>query len=241
MARRPALAAAGPGALPAPAALAAVALAGVVAVLVLPEVASSLPRGGDPEPNATQLAVTSAVLVALTAAYLYVAAQSASLGTTWLAPAFAYNAAIVVVKFILSPASFHRTSESELTDYLAVGLAVMLLYGAALIAVFLVARRQRATGSWSWTAKAGLVVALVVFAMASRYIAAVVLGEAASDYLDRVFSGTGWWLPAFIAAASLAAVAAFERATDLPAALRVGLALIVLYHVLWAIFMLRIF
>lgn len=226
---------------PAPAALAAIAVAGVAGVLVLPEVAPALPRGGDPEPNATQLAITSAGLLALTATYLYLAAREASLDTAWLVLAFTYNAAIVVVKFILSPASFHQTPESELTDYLAVGLAVMLLYGAGLIAVFLVARRQRAAGSWSSTAKAGLVVALVLFAMASRYIAAVVLGEAASDYLDRVFSGTGWWLPAFIAAASLAAVAAFERATDLPAALRVGLALIVLYHVLWAIFMLRLF
>ena len=69
----------------------------------------------------------------------------------------------------------------------------------------------------------------------------IVLGEAASDYLDRVFSGSGWWLPAFIAAASLAAVAAFDRAAHLQAALGIGLGLIVVYHALWVLFMLRLF
>jgi len=239
--RRTALAGAGRTALPAPAALAAVALAGLAAVLLLPEVASALPRGGDPEPNATQLAVTSAVLVALTAAYLCAAAASAGLGTVWLAWAFAYNAVIIVVKFILSPASFRRNSQAGLAEYLGVGVTVMLLYIAAVIAIFLMARRQRASGVWPWTAKAGLVVALLVFAMGSRYVAAVVLGEAAGDYLDHVFSGAGVWLPALIVAASVAAVAAFDLATDLRAALGTGIALIVLHHVLWVPFMLRLF
>jgi hypothetical protein len=221
--------------------LVAIALAGVAAVLLLPEVASSLPRGDDPEPNAAQLAVTASVLVALTAAYLYVASQSAGLGTTWLALAVTYNAVIVVVKFILSPASFLRNEQAELAEYLWVGVAVMVLYVAALVAVFLMARRYRAAGGWPWTAKAGLVVALLVFAMGSRYLAAIVLGEAASDYLDHVFSGSGVWLPAFIAGASVAAIAAFDRAENLPAALGTGVALIVVYHGLWVPFMLRLF
>jgi hypothetical protein len=229
------------GALPAPAALTAIAAAGFAAVLVLPEIASALPRGDDPEPNATQLAVTSAAVLWLTGAYLYVAARRAGLGTAWLVLAFTYNAAIVMVKFILSPASFQHRSQTTLAGYIWVGLAVMLFYGAGLAAVFLTARRQRVGGSWSWASKAGLVVALVVFAMASRYVAAVALGQAASDYLDRASSGAGLWLPALIAGASLAAVAAFDRASDLQAALRIGLALIVVYHLLWALFMLRLF
>jgi len=148
---------------------------------------------------------------------------------------------IVVVKSILSPASFRRNEQAELSNDLGVGVTVMLLYIAALVAVFLMARRYRVAGGWPLPAKAGLVIALLVFAMVSRYVAALVLGEATGDYLDHVFSGAGVWLPALTAVAAATAAVAFDRAPDLPAALGIGVALVVVYHALWVPFMLRLF
>ena len=125
--------AAAPALVPAPWALVAVALLGLVAVIQLPEMASLLPYGDRPEPNEAQLAITALGLIALTAAYLYVAWNVARLSPAWAGLIFAYNAAIVVAKFILSPAALHNAPGTTLAQHVWVGMAVLLLYVAGLV------------------------------------------------------------------------------------------------------------
>ncbi len=208
-----------PALVPAPWALFAIALLGLVAVIQLPEMASLLPYGDRPEPNEAQLAVTALGLIALTAAYLYVAWNVARLSPAWAGLTFAYNAAIVVAKFILSPAALHNAPGTTLAQHLWVGMAVLLLYAGGLAVVYAVALRNRSPGTWSWSSKAIVVVGLLAFALVSRYVVALALGRAASDYLRDVFLGAGLWLPAMIGAAALAAGAAFDRAAHPPAGL----------------------
>ena len=115
-----------------------------MAVIQLPELASLLPYGDRPEPNEAQLAITALGLIALTAAYLYVAWNVARLSPAWAGLMFAYNAAIVVAKFILSPAALHNAPGTTLAQHVWVGMAVLLLYVAGLVTVYAVALRNRA-------------------------------------------------------------------------------------------------
>ncbi|MEA2843365.1 MAG: hypothetical protein QOJ69_1036, partial [Actinomycetota bacterium] len=241
----------GPVLVPAPWALAAAAFLGLAAVIQLPELASLLPYGDRPEPNEAQLAITALGLIALTGAYLYVAWNVVRLSPAWAGLTFGYLAAIVVAKFILSPAALHNAPGTTLAQHVWVGMAVLVLYVAGLGTVYAVASRNRSPRTWSWSSKAVVVVGLLAFALVSRYVVALALGRAAADYLRDVFLGAGLWLPAMIGAAALAAVAAFDKAAHPPAgvdpaaALRttlvVGLALLAVYQGLWVVYMLQLF
>ncbi|MGI9120862.1 MAG: hypothetical protein ACR2G7_12205 [Acidimicrobiales bacterium] len=240
-----------PPAVVAPGALVACAALGLGAVLLLPEVAPVLPWGDRPEPNEVQLAVTSLGVLVVTALYLTAAQRTIGLSRSWLALAFAYNALIVVVKFILSPASFHNSPETTLAEHLWAGIVAMVLYVVALTAVYAVARRNQHPRRWAWPSKLGLVLALLVLALVSRYVTAVALGRAASEYLRDVFVSAGPWLPLLIVAASFLAVEAFDRAAHpvgparpgatLRSSFGIGLGLVVAYHALWVVFMLRLY
>ena len=238
---------------PAAWALAGFAAVGIVAVATLPELSSVLPRGDDPEPNPTQVATTALAMLLLTGAYLFVVASStAELTLPVLAPMFGYNAGIVVLKFVLSPAAYHNSAETTLAEYLWIGLAVMVIYAAALAAIHAVARRNRAPRAWSWPSKLTVVAGVLAFALVSRLLAALVLGRATEDYLRNVFQGAGLWLPTTIVVVALLAVEAFDRAGHpvdgdtgalplLRTSLLTGLGLIAVYHGLWAILMVRLF
>ena len=215
---------------PAPWALCGLVALGAVAVLLLPAAGSSLPWEIDPEPNATQLAATAFGVMVLTAGYLLAAAREAGWQRTPALLTFGYLTGIAVVKFILSPASFHNTPDTTLGTFVWLGLAVMALYLVALALIYREVRRPTVL----------LVVAALVLALLSRYLLAVVLGRDAGDYLGDIFSGAGWWLLALIGGSVVAAVESF-RSGDRASLLRAGTAVIVVYHGLWALFMFRLF
>jgi hypothetical protein len=134
------------------------------------------------------------------------------------------------VKFILSPASFHNTEDAELSAYLWLGFAVMLIYLIALAGLYRAAGRSRAV----------TLTAVVVFAVASRYLAALVLGRGVGDYLGDVFGAGALWLLALLGAAAFTAVESFRQPRS-DVSFRTGAAVIVVYHGLWALYMLRLF
>lgn len=210
--------------------LAALALLGSGAVWALPSLGASLPWETDPEPNASQLATSAFGIVVLTAGCLWMVARATAWPTRPAALAFAYLAAIATVKFILSPASFHNTEDTELSTYLWLGLVVMVLYLVALAGIYSMAGRSKAV----------TLGAVLVFAVASRYVAALVLGRDVDDYLGDVFGAGGVWLLALLGGAAFAAVECFREPR--PAlSFRTGAAVIVVYHGLWALYMLRLF
>jgi hypothetical protein len=189
-----------------------------------------LPWETDPEPNATQLATSALGIVVLTAGCLWMVARVTAWPARPAALTFAYLAAIATVKFILSPASFHNTDDTELSTYLWLGLIVMVLYLTALTGLYRAAGRSKAL----------TLGAVLVFAVASRYLAALVLGRDVGDYLGDVFGAGGLWLLALLGGAAFAAVESFRQPR--PAlSFRTGAAVIVVYHGLWALYMLRLF
>jgi hypothetical protein len=210
--------------------LAALVVLGLGAVWSLPSLGASLPWETDPEPNATQLATSAFGIVVLTAGCLWLVARATAWPTRPAALTFAYLAAIAVVKFILSPASFHNTEDAELATYLWLGLVVMVIYLIALAGLYRAAGRSKAV----------TLGAVLLFALASRYLAALVLGRDVGDYLGDVFGAGGLWLLALLGGAALAAVECFRQPRS-ALSFRAGAAVIVVYHGLWALYMLRLF
>ena len=207
-------------------------LAGMGASALLPEAASALPGGDDPEPNAVQLALTAAGVLVAVALYLAGAAGGSGLDGRWLALTVGWAACLVTVKFVLSPAAFAPTGDTTLGEYVRVGLVVTVVYAAGLWAL-------QALRSWP---RPVLVLGVVVFAGVSRYLAALVLGSSGADYLDSVFSGTGWILYLVVGLAAALAASSFDRAGEADGpALMWGLGLIAALHGLWVVFMYRLF
>jgi hypothetical protein len=210
--------------------LAVLVVLGLGAVWALPSLGASLPWETDPEPNATQLAASAFGIVVLTAGCLWMVARATAWPTRPAVLTFAYLAAIAVVKFILSPASFHNTEDAELATYLWLGLVVLLLYLTALTGLSRTAGRPKAV----------TLGAVLLFAVASRYLAALVLGRDVGDYLGDVFGAGGLWLVALLGGAAFAAVECFRQPR--PAlSFGTGATVIVVYHGLWALYMLRLF
>lgn len=135
-----------------------------------------------------------------------------------------------MVKFILSPASFHNTEDTELPTYLWLGVVVMLIYLIALTGLYRAAGRSKAV----------TLAAVLVFAVTSRYLAALALGRDIDDYLGDVFGAGGLWLLALLGGGALAAVESFRQPRS-ELSFRTGAAVIVVYHALWALYMLRLF
>jgi hypothetical protein len=210
--------------------LAALVLLGLAAVWALPSLGASLPWETDPEPNATQLATSAFGIVLLTAGSLWLLARATAWPTRPAALTFAYLAAIATVKFILSPASFHNTEDAELATYLWLGVVVMVIYLVALSGLYRFAGRPKVV----------TLGAALIFAIASRYLAALVLGRDVGDYLGDVFGAGGLALLALLGGAALAAVECF-RQPHRALSFRTGAAVIVVYHGLWALYMLRLF
>lgn len=234
--------------IPAPWALLGFALLGVAAVLDLPSLGRNLGIGDSAEPSAAPAALTGAAILLFTAGYLMVAAVAEGLPRKWVGLTFGYCSGIAVIKFGVSPASFENAPGTGLVDYLKIGVIVMLLYCAGLWAIQAGASRNRHPRQWSLQSKLTLLAGLVVFALVSRYLAALALGTGADDYLTEVFGGTGWLLFVLLAVVSAVAIESFdiagrgENATRrLRSALLVGLAVVVTYHGLWALFMVRQF
>ena len=225
------------GVVPAPALLVAFFLLGSLAVIQLPSLARHLPHPG--RIAQAQYAATAVGIFLLTVAYLYLASRvEPAFDLPWTLWSALYATGLVIVKFILSPTAFDKTGGASLDSFVTTGLLVMPLYLGACGVMYVVARR--ADGDWTLSSKVWVALGLAVLAVVTRLVAAVILGTA-SQYLDG-FIGTGLILPILVAGASFALMQSFDRARpSLKPALGVAVTLVVAQHVLWALYMYRLF
>lgn len=225
------------GSATAAAAAAGFAVLGALAVLVLPEIADDLPHPG--RDDQARYAMTCLGVVIATAAFVYAfaAALGGGLERAWV-PTVTYGSGLAIVKFILSPTAFSKSSGVSLGEFVASGLAVLPVYLAAI--AFLYSAASRALGEWPVASKLRLAVLLAVIAVATRYGVSLVLGTG-SDYL-RSLVGTGLVLPVVVAGASFAVMESFDRARlSLKLALAEAVLLVLVHHVLWIVYMYRLF
>ena len=214
-------------------------LGGLLAVWVLPELGTHLPRGSRPAPNEGQVAATACGVLLLAAGYLFAVAEARGLTRRWASLTFGYTAMVVVVKFVLSPDAFRDTTDSSLREFVQVGLVAMLFYVGALLVIDLAARR---------VPRLVLALGALVLAFVARLTAVVVLGAPASDYLHHVLWGAGLILPVALAVATLLVAASYDGLRGRPdeelvlrQALGDGICTIVVLHALWAVYLNRLF
>lgn len=222
---------------PAPGALLGLLAVGLVAVLGLPGVADDLPHPGREEQ--AQYALTCLGLLVITCAYVYLVARAETrLDRTWILWTLTFAIGLLIVKFILSPTAYQKSTDTSLGEFVTSGLVVAPLYLAALGLMYWIAGRSK--GSWSSASMLKVSAGLAIVAVSTRLAVALVLGTA-SEYLDSLL-GTGLILPVIVAGASFAVMKSFDRAgPSLSSAFAVGIALVICQHVLWTVYMYRLF
>ena len=210
---------------------------GALAVWALPEIAEDLPHPGRPE-QARYAAACLGVLI-LTGAYISVVATThRDLDRAWMIPTVVYAAGLAIVKFILSPTAFELSTGTSLDGFVTAGLAVMPLYIAATLLIYSLADRRK--GRRSLSSRVGLSVGFAVAAVVTRLLVALILGTA-DQYLDDFF-WRGLVLPLVVAIASFAVSLSFDLSgSALRQVLRMGVAVIVIHHLLWVLYMYILF
>ena len=227
----------GGGLVPAPAAFFGFLALGVLAVLVLPGIADDLPHPGRIEQ--AQYAITCLGVLVSTSIYVGIVARTQpGLDLAWMSWTLFYGAGLVIVKFILSPTAFQKSSGTSLEAFVTSGMLVMPLYIAAFVLMYRLADQRG--GDWPLSSRLGVASGLAIAAVITRLVVSLILGTA-SEYLDSLL-GTGLVLPIVVATASFAVMNSFDRSgPSLKSALRVGIGLIVGQHVLWVVYMYRLF
>lgn len=221
-------------------------LVATLAVLLVPGLGHGFTGDSSQLKQSTRFALTALVLIGTSAAYLLWVAHSAGLGHAWFGLMLGYNSLIVVVKFVLSPSAYQATTKASLGQFLAIGLVVMAFYLLALGILRAVARRAARAGGWSWRLRIVLLAGVAVVATSARFVAVPLVGAPAALYLRHLFSGAGLILPAVLLLMGLLAILAFQAATSartglvgLSTTVRAAAALLVAYHGLWVLFMVR--
>jgi hypothetical protein len=218
----------------APGALAGLGVLGIAAVLLLPGIAHHLPLPGRVAHD--RYALACAGVIVLTALYVVaVSTTRVELGRAWISWTLGYGAALAFVKFTLSPIAFEK-ADASLAGFVLAGVVVVPLYLAAVGGLYVLARRP----GGGWGSRLGTAAGLAIVAVVTRLIVAFVLGNAHEYLHDLVV--VGLIFPVVVAVASIAVMESFARAgASMVEALRVGIVVVVAQHVLWVVYMYRLF
>ncbi len=208
-----------------------------------------IPEKGLISTQNSQLRLTALVLVALNGLVLWLAKQDLKFSPSRLWLALAYNALIIGVKFVLSPATL--ASRSELfTGYTLTGLMVMALYllGFWLIYAFFSGRLDKvvkvpgAGEERKFLFVSGLFI-LINLVRIGLFALPVFRSSSAAGYLNNIYGAKGLALSTIVFLIILAATEAFDRAKSLDSPTDhqlshffwVGASLIFIDHVLWVL------
>jgi hypothetical protein len=223
--------------------------AAAAAVVVAPELRVDWFGAGADREHAFEYASAAAVICACSVAYLYLVWRNNSLAGGWLITMAAYNLVIILIKFVFSPTVFSRGGTS-LGQFIGIGLGVVLLYFAGLGVVALGVRRSSRHGIVPWRWKIGMVAAVGIIATVVRSLIGS-LTTATSHYLSSLFSRGGAILLVSLLLTATLAVQAFEYGSKEArdgsgrdgnaVTLWTASVLLLTYHALWVIFMVKLF
>lgn len=218
-------------------ALTAFVALGAVAVLFLPDVVDDVPHPGRDDQAGYALAGLGVAIATAAFVYAFAAAGTEALERATL-PAIAYGTGLAIVKFVLSPVAFSKSPGVSLGEFVTSGLVVVPVYLAVI--AFLYSLAARKAGEWPFASKLRVALLLGALAVATRYAVSLVLGTA-SEYL-RSLPGTGLVLPVVATLAALAVMQAFDRSRpSVRAALFQAVAIVIVHHALWVVYLYRLF
>ncbi len=224
---------------------------GTLAVNLLPAILSGSTLTSNTRPV---LYLTAFSLIGLTGLALWITKDALELDTKWWRYAFAYSSLIVLIKFVVSPAGFIGRSNASFTQLLLTAGFVMLLYLLGFWLVYAYFTKQlpikpKNSGGKLAGEEQKLIftsVAFLVINFARLIVQRLPLPgiSGGSNYLKAIYGYQGLALSALVFLAVLTAVEAFDQVksnhTQLKGFLWVGVELIIINHILWAIFMSRL-
>lgn len=218
--------------------------AGLVAIIPTYNLTQYLSWIGTDE-RRLKLGVTAYILFALTALVLWVARKAFKLSVSWFLYALMFNGLIVFIKFISSPNTYSKLASNTL---IVTTIGVGLLYIVGVWCVYLfsqgkVLKSLSTTAKNSGEVKFLFATGLFVFINFLRIVVfslPPLAKTATATYLSSIFQGGGLILSVLIFLIILGAVEAFDRAKHDKATLKnvfiLGVSMLVVYHVLWAVF-----
>lgn len=192
-----------------------------------------------------KLGITAYVLFVLTALVLWAARMVLKLPVSWFLYALMFNGLIVFIKFISSPNTYGDIASSTLVAT-AIGVGVLYIIGLWGIYLFFQGKLLKTLHTAkknSEEQKFLFAIGLFVFVNFLRIVVFSLppLAETTTaNYLSSVFQGGGLILSVILFLIIFGAVEAFDQAKHNKFTLRnaflLGVSMLVIYHVLWAIF-----
>jgi|GEM_PF-6642335 hypothetical protein len=193
------------------------------------------------------------LLLALSVIYLAYFRVKMYFSTRWFIAAVTYNFLLLFIKFTLSINEFAGHSTASFGSVISTALLISLLYIFAFLLLYLVFDGRILNRSLhkalivSSEGKILLAMGLFVCATVVRIVAfhlPILSNTAASAYLGDIFKGNAALLNGVLFIMSIAAVEAYaqvRRRADLKYFFVSGTALILAFHLWWAIFIYRIY
>lgn len=232
---------------PVPRMLGAFAGGCLLSVLAIPALGSLL-TGDEAGQGLPVLIVTWAAVAGLSGAYLFPVSGVLGFSRDWFRYGWGCLAALQLILFVAMPLSF-RGRDLGGTDYLVVGTASVIL--ALLVFGQIAKAARRYLPPRGWPARAKLTMAgLAGFAgLLARLLTAAVLG---GDLLPAVFDEVGLLTIAAAGLSGYSLAEALDRSTRPPRVaaegraliaktIRIGVALLVVLHLAWFLYLSRIF
>jgi len=238
--------------------LAGLALLGVAmtgTAMIAPSIA--LRTSGSDHPDYAVIAGTGVAMIALTSLFLAYTSRVIGLGAAWFVLALAYNALILVAKFVLGPGALYQTTFVAGDPLLNVkspnffpwlAISVFLAYAAVLGVIYAVQRGRvrRAIGPDA-SPRSGAVTGVVILALVLGCPVLLFLGFQVVAYGNVVTTASGGAVLLVLALALAAGIGALRQAARTSIAMRdiailtsvfwMALSLLLIYHVVWVIFM----
>jgi hypothetical protein len=205
--------------------------------------------------NPLQLRQIIALVLVTAIAVIFLAYYRAKFyfSTKWLTAVVTYNALIVLVKFTLSTNQYVNRNIPSFSSILSTAILVGLLYAFAFFILYLffegklLNRKLHKELVVSRDGKILLAMSLFLCVTLARIVVfrlPILSNTSASYYLGDVFKANTALLSGLLFVMILAAVEAYaqvRRKVDLKYFFVTGLALILIFHITWAIFIFRSF
>jgi hypothetical protein len=233
---------------PVPRMLGAFALGGLLAVVAIPAVGGLLSDKTD-GPSVLVLVATWLVMAVVSGAYLFPMSVVLGFSRDWYRFGLGCLALLELILFVLIPLSLTGEKDLGTAGYAGVGVASLLLALLVFGQIAKAARRYVALNGWPVQAKAAMAAIAAVAGLLAQVVTALLLGN---DPLGTVLTTEGISIVVASALSGLSLAEALDRATRPPLVavegkslvantIRIGVGLLLALHVIWFIYLLRIF